>query len=285
MNGESAEKATIFAIILNVFLFAIKLAAGLLSGSLAVLSDALNSFLDIFSYIITYASVRLSNKGPDSDHPFGHRRAEPLAAILVAMFAGILAFEILKEAVQNMFMGEAAIQITDLTFGVLLICIVVKIGMFLFLGKEAKKNHSSSMEALSMDSRNDVFSTSIALGGIAGAFLGMPLLDDLAAILIAVYIFRSAYLMASKNIDYLMGACPDAETVAKIWNAAESVKGIKRVGGVRAHYVGDRIHAELDIVLSKKLKASKTHQIAEKVQTAVEAIARVERAFVHIDYE
>ena len=99
MNGESAEKATIFAIALNIFLFIIKLAAGLLSGSLAVLSDAFNSFLDIFSYIITYASVRLSNKGPDSDHPFGHRRAEPLAAILVAMFAGILAFEIQGPAV------------------------------------------------------------------------------------------------------------------------------------------------------------------------------------------
>lgn len=285
MDGKSAEKATLFAIALNAFLFIIKLAAGLLSGSLAVLSDAFNSFLDIFSYIIAYASVRLSSQGPDSDHPFGHRRAEPLSAILVAMFAGILAFEIFKEAVQNIFFGEVAINITDLTFAVLLICIIVKIAMFLFLGKEAKKHHSSSMEALSMDSRNDVFSTSIALGGVAGAYLGAPLLDDIAAILISLYIFRSAYLMASKNIDYLMGACPDSETIAKIWNAAESVKGIKRVGGVRAHYVGDRIHVELDIVLSRKLKTHKTHQIAENVQKAVEEIARVERAFVHIDYE
>ncbi len=285
MESNSAEKATLSAIFLNVFLFAIKLAAGILSGSLAVLSDAFNSFLDIFSYIIAYASVRLSSQGPDSDHPFGHRRAEPLSAILVAMFAGILAFEIFKEAIQNIFFGEAAIHITDLTFGVLLICIVVKIGMFLFLGKEAKRHHSSSMEALSMDSRNDVFSTSIALAGVIGAYMGYPLLDDLAAVLIAAYIFRAAYLMASKNIDYLMGACPDAETIAKIWNAAESIKGIKRVGGVRAHYVGDRTHVEIDIVLSKKLKASKTHQIAEKVQKAVEAIVMVERAFVHIDYE
>jgi cation diffusion facilitator family transporter len=201
------------------------------------------------------------------------------------MFAGILAFEILKAALENIFLGEATIDITNLTFGVLVVCIIVKIGMFLFLGKEAKKYNSSSMEALSMDSRNDVFSTSLALGGVIGAYFGIALLDDLAAILIAVYIFRSAYVMASKNIDYLMGACPDSETIAKIWNAAESVKGIQRVGGVRAHYVGDRIHAELDIVLSNKLKTHRTHQIAENVQKAVEAIARVERAFVHIDYE
>lgn len=285
MESNSAEKATLFAILLNVFLFIIKLAAGILSGSLAVLSDALNSFLDIFSYIIAYVSVRLSSQGPDSDHPFGHRRAEPLSAIMVAMFAGILAFEIFKAAIEAIFFGEPAIHITDLTFAVLIVCMVVKTGMFLFLGKEARKHNSSSMEALSMDSRNDVFSTSIALAGVIGAYLGAPLLDDIAAILIAAYIFRSAYIMASKNIDYLMGACPDAETIAKIWNAAESIKGIKRVGGVRAHYVGDRIHVELDIVLSKKLKAKETHQIAEKVQKAVEAIVRVERAFVHIDYE
>lgn len=285
MNDGSAEKATLLSIALNIFLFIIKLAAGILSGSLAVLSDAFNSFLDIFSYIIAYLSVRISGKGPDKDHPFGHRRAEPLSAILVAMFAGILAFEIFKEAVSNILFGEAAIQITDLTFAVLVICIIVKTAMFIFLGKEAKKHHSSSMEALSMDSRNDVFSTSIALGGVAGAFLGAPLLDDVAAILISLYIFRSAYLMAKKNIDYLMGACPDSETIAKIWNASKSVKGIKRVGAVRAHYVGDRIHVEIDIVLSKKLKVGKTHQISENVQKAVEAIARVERAFIHIDYE
>ena len=285
MKKKDTGHAGLIAFLINVFLFIIKLAAGLISGSLAIFSDAFNSFLDILSYFLAFLSIKIAQKGPDKDHPFGHRRAEPLAAFMVAIFAGVLAFEILKTAIANILVGEPALILTPLVFGIVIVSIVVKLAAYFYLKQKADSNLSSTLEAIAIDSRNDVFASSIVLLGVVGAYLSNPIMDDVAAIFIAFYIFYSGYSIARKNIDYLMGARPTTETMNKIKQSVKSIKGVKDLSGVRAHYVGDRVHAEVSIVLDKKLTPKKTHDIGEKVQKEVEKIELVSRAFIHIDYE
>ncbi len=285
MKREDAGHAGIVAFLVNVFLFLIKLAAGLISGSLAILSDAFNSFLDILSYLLAFFSIKVAQKGPDADHPFGHRRAEPLSALMIAIFAGVLAFEILKSAADNIILGEPILTLTPLVFAIVIISIIVKIGAYFYLKQKAKASLSSTLEALSIDSRNDIFASSIVLIGVVGAYLSSPILDDAAAIFIAIYILYSGYEIARKNIDYLMGARPPKEVLGEIRAAAKSVKAVKKFKDIRAHYVGDRVHVELSIVLPKNLKTKKAHDIGEQVQKAVEKVALVSYAFVHIDYE
>lgn len=284
MKKEDTGRAGLIAFLINVFLFIIKLFAGLLSGSLAILSDAFNSFLDIISYLLAFFSIKLAQKGPDADHPFGHRRAEPLSALLIGIIAGVLAFEILKAAMDKMLFGELALTLTPLIFGIVMLSIIVKIAAYFYLRQKAKASMSTTLEALSIDSRNDIFASSIVLIGIAGAYLDFPILDDAAAILIAFYILHSGYEIARKNIDYLMGARPPKQVMDEIKAAAKSVKEVKKIKEVRAHYVGDRVHAEVAIFLDKKLTPKKTHAIGEKVQKEVEKIRLVSRAFIHIDY-
>jgi len=285
MKKETAEEIGFIAFILNIFLFIIKLAAGLLSGSLAVLSDAFNSFLDSLSYLLAFFSIKLARQGPDKDHPFGHRRAEPLSAMVVAIFTGVLGIEILKAAAEDILIGETEVTITIFTFAALIISIIIKLGMYLHLGKKAKKYMSSSLEALSIDSRNDALTSSMALLGIGTAYAGIPMMDKIAAVGISLYILYAGYGIARENIDYLMGASPQKETITKLRDAAKSVAGVKCVPILRAHYVGDRLHVEASVVLSKKMAAQKTHEIGEKVQKKLEKVKRVARAFVHIDYE
>lgn len=285
MKKETAEGTGFSAFLLNVFLFILKLVAGILSGSLAVISDAFNSFLDSLSYLLAFFSIKLASRGPDKDHPFGHRRAEPLSAMVVAIFTGVLGIEILKTAAEDLLAGQDAVAVTSFTFAALLISIIVKIAMHLHLKRKAKECMSSSLEALSIDSRNDAFATSIALIGIGTEYSGIPMMDKFAAIAISVYILRAGYLMAKENMDYLMGASPPGETIMKLREAAKSVAGVKGVPILRAHYVGDRLHVEAGVVLSKKTAAKKTHEIGERVQNKLEKIKLVSRAFVHIDYE
>ena len=285
MRKEDTGRAGLIAFLINLFLFIIKLAAGLISGSLAIISDAFNSFLDILSYLLAFFSIQVAQKGPDRDHPFGHRRAEPLSAFMIAIFAGVLAFEILKTAVENILYGEPAITLTPLVVGIVVISIIVKLAAYFYLKKKADSGLSSTLEALAIDSRNDVVASSLVLIGVVGACLSAPVLDDVAAVLIAFYILYSGYSIARKNIGYLMGEKPPKETMDSVKKAATSVKGVKRLSGVRAHYVGDRVHTEISIVLDKKLTAKKTHDIGEQVQKEVEKIDLVSRAFVHIDYE
>ncbi len=285
MEAKDSGRAGLIAFVINLFLFLIKLFAGILSGSLAILSDAFNSFLDMLSYLLGFFSIRVASQGPDADHPFGHRRAEPLSALVIAIFTGILAFEILKAAADNLVFGAPTALISPLVFAIVVVSIIVKIASYFYLRGKADSSGSSTLEAMAIDSRNDIFASSIVLIGIAGVYFGQPLLDDAAAIFIAIYILYSGYLIARKNINYLMGASPDPEHLAEMWDAAASVKGIKRIPLLRSHYVGDKAHVEVGIVLTKKTKAQRAHDIGEKVQKKIEELPLVSRAFVHIDYE
>lgn len=278
------EKTAFIAFLTNVVLFILKITAAIGSGSLAVLSSALDSLNDIISYFVGYYTVKQASKGPDKDHPFGHRRMEPLAAMLIAIFAGILAFEILKTSLINLLNGAHALDIGLYTFAVLIITVIVKIVMYVKLKKDAETKESSAFEAMAIDSRNDVLSNTIAVIGVGGAYFGLIALDDLAAILIAIYIAYSGYKIAKKNFDYIVGAKPNEKTIDQIRKKAD-VRGVRSVGRVRAHYVGDRIHAEIVIILEKRTIGPESHDIAVRVQRSVESIKQVSHAFIHIDYE
>lgn len=271
------------AFFINIVLFALKVIAAVLSGSLAVLSSAFDSLNDIISYFVGYYSVKQASRGPDYDHPFGHRRMEALAGIVMAIFAGILSFEILRSAAMDFISEDHVVQITGFTFGVLILTVIVKLAMHIVLKKEADETMSTALDAMAVDSRNDVLSNTVAIIGIAGVYLGQMLLDDAAAVVIAVYIANAGYQMAKKNYDYIVGARPDASIMEAIRKNA-MVDGVKRVGDIRAHYVGDRVHAEIEIVLEKKLMGVESHKIGVKVQKSIESLKIVERAFVHIDY-
>ncbi len=277
-------RAALSAFLLDVVLFILKGAAAITTGSLAVLSSAFDSLNDVISNFLAYYSVRESGKGPDRDHPFGHRRMEPLAAMLIAILAGVLAIEILRTALFNILAGVSQVMITGFAFAVLAITICVKTFAFLMLRKNADKSDSSALEAMSIDARNDVMSNTVAIIGIAGVYYGFPLFDEAAAVVIAIFIGYSGYKVARKNFDYILGARPDDKTMAAIRKKAK-VEGVKKVKKVIAHYVGDRVHTEIIIKLSKNTDSMRSHRISEKVRKSVESIGKVTRAFVHIDYE
>jgi len=282
---DKETKVSLVAWLINIVLFAVKITAGLLSGSLAVLSDAFNSLTDIISYAIIFFAVKFSKQEPDADHPYGHRGAQPLAAFIVATFQGVLAFEILKTAISNLIFGEPAIAITAFTFGALLFSIVVKSLMSFFLEKFGKEFNSSSLRSISIDSRNDVLASIVAILGLIGVLMGDGLFDDGAAIIIALFILYSGYKMAKESMAYLLSASPPPELLREIKGTVEKVKGVKKVAKVSAHYIGDRVHAEIEVVIGAKVKPAEAHEIEVAVQEAAEKLELVESAFVHLDYE
>ena len=202
----------------------------------------------------------------------------------MAVFSGILAFEILRSASFNLFIEKHVVEITVYTFSVLLLTVLVKLVAYFHLKKKAQKTMSTALDAMAMDSRNDVLSNSVAILGIAGTYLGVLFFDDIAAIFIALYIAYAGYRVAKKNFGYVVGARPDEKTINAIIRKAK-VPGVKKVGRVRAHYVGDRVHAEVSILLGKKTKGPESHEMGVKVQKSVESLKIVSRAFVHMDYE
>ncbi|MBI2489927.1 MAG: cation transporter [Planctomycetes bacterium] len=266
----------------NAFLFVIKITAGITSNSLAVISDAVNSVTDIISSVVIYFAVKASAKQADEGHPFGHHRAEPIAGLIVAIFAGILGFEIFRTAVfQLVSLHEHNIGI--FTILALLISIGMKFIMSIYFKKTSHTINSPALLASSVDSRNDVYISATALVGVIGGFYGYPKMDDIMAILISFWIIYSGYKIGIRNIDYLMGRQPEAGIMEEIKAKACAVAGVLGIHDIRAHYVGNYIHVEIHISLNQHLTLTEAHEIGKNVQRAVENIESIHKAFVHID--
>lgn len=268
----------ITGILLSVLLFAMKSWAGIASGSIAVISDALNAFLDMLAYTAAYVSLRIQDAQADENHPFGHRRAEPLAGLLFAVFASVLGATILRDAVAGLFAPGTVRR--GLFPALLLVAgIVVKGGMAVGYYRGARATQSPVLRAGYIDSRNDVFSSAVALAG----YFGGGRIDDLAALAIGAWIVVSGVRVGLENIGYLMGEAPPAEVLASIRRTALAVPGVQGLNDVRAHYVGDQIHVEVHVEIDRALTLQAAHDIGVAVRRRLEAIDEVHEAFIHID--
>jgi len=279
---EIVKKATVLGIIGNIILFILKIIVGVIYNSIAVISDAINSFTDIVASIIVFISVKVSSKRADKEHPFGHARAEPIAGLIVAIFMGILGFEIIKVAVDRLISGDGIIKgiVPIIAMGFTL---VLKLFMYLYTGKVAKKVNSTALLAMGVDHRNDVLICIGVLIGLSGAYFGYSFFDPLVAILVGLWIIYSGFKVGMDNIKFLIGAAPSDELMMKIKDIALVVKGVKRIHDVKAHYVGVLLQVELHIEVVGSLTISKAHTIGKRVQNKLEKLESVDRAFVHID--
>lgn len=269
---------TRIGIALSVILFGLKLWASILSKSTALLSDALNSLLDVFSYSAIHISVNLQDKRADRNHPFGHRRAEPIAGFIIAIFAAILGATIIKDAFLGIF--EEHIVIRDIiAICVMFFCIASKLIIAIFYKITAKKHHSPALEASFVDSRNDVLASLLALLGM----LGGGYWDHIAGLLIGVWIIYSGWTLGCENLHYLMGHVPPGYVVQAIEKEALQVPGVKGINDVRAHYVGDVVHVELHIEVDESLNIREAHEIGITVRNRIEALMPIQKAFIHID--
>ncbi len=277
-----AFRATLINIIGNTSLFALKLTAGLLSGSIALISDALNSFNDIAAAIATFICVKISDKAADEGHPFGHNRAEPIAGLIIAVLAGILGFEMIREAIERILMGTKA-EVSLFTLLVPVVTMVTKGFMSWHFRKVGRMFNSPALTATALDSLMDVLVAVAVLVGIAGVKFGYGFLDPMAAFVISLWIIYTGYRIGLENIAYLMGQAPSPEMLEEIRRAALGVKGVKALDKVKAHYVGNFIHVEIHIEVNKDLSTLESHAIGEEVETRVESIGLIDKSFVHIN--
>lgn len=280
--NPTALRATVINISGNAGLFALKLAAGIMSGSIALISEALNSFNDIAASVATFICVSISDKRADEGHPFGHARAEPIAGLVIAVLAGILGFEVIRASVERL-LDDKTPEIGLFALLVPIVTIITKGAMSGYFKRVGSIINSPAISATAKDSLMDVFVAIAALIGIAGVRLGYPFLDPAAGFVISLWIMYTGYRIGVENIDYLMGKAPPPAMMNEIKSAALGVYGVKAINTVRAHYVGNFIHVEVHIEVDKDLSTLASHAIGKDVEKSVEAIRSIEKTFVHID--
>ena len=213
-----ANRVSFITIVGNVLLSVIKLLAGIIAHSNAMISDAIHSASDVFSTIIVIIGIKLSARKPDREHPYGHERMECVAAIVLSIVLFITGLGIGSTAVKNIASGSYnTLQIPGiLALAAAILSIVCKEGMYWYTRYNAKKIDSSALMADAWHHRSDAFSSIGALVGIAGARLGFPVMDSVASLVIFVFIVKAAYDIFKDAIDKMVDHSCDDKTEREI---------------------------------------------------------------------
>lgn len=255
---------------------------GLTFGSLALIADAAHSLADLLASVIVLVWGRLTFEGPDSGHPHGHERVEPLTALFVGATLVGLAFKILYDA------GMAVLEGPGIEFNiVLLFGLAFAIGdMLLVYWYTQKVNRdlgSPSLGALAKDALNDVYTTLAAVVGVFGAGLGYPMLDPLAGGLVSILVLREGIGIARENIDYLVGSAPPEQEVQAIRDAVLSHPDVAGIHDLRCHYVGPSVEAELHAEVPADFTLREAHDLETDLRNAVLDLPFVGDVHIHLD--
>ena len=202
-------------IVCNCLLFLIKLLAGTLSGSVSITADALNNLSDASGSIVTLIGFRMADKPADQHHPYGHARAEYLSGLGVAVLILFIGFELVKSSLEKIF-HPAAVTLTPLVAGLLLVSIAVKLWMTLFNRSLGKRIGSTALLATAADSRNDCIATAAVLGAALIERLLDLRVDGLMGLGVAAFILYSGFQLAKDTISPLLGENADPELREKI---------------------------------------------------------------------
>jgi len=257
---------------------ALKLAAGLLSGSLGVLSDAAHSGLDLVGAMLTFLSVRVSDKPADDTHTYGHAKIENLSAFVEAGLMLISCAWIIFEAIQRIVRQEAVVHHSIWPVLVLLTSIAVDWWRSRELGAVAREFKSSALAADAFHFASDIWSTLAVLCGLGLSWLGSELqvgwlsyADPVAAILVSLLILRLTWKLTRETSQVLLDAAP-IEIREKILREVANVEGVLAIEQARVRQAGSATFADLTVALPRSFTFEHTNEL---VQAATEAVQRV----------
>ena len=217
--------ASVTGLVCNLLLFAIKLLAGILSGSLAIIADAFNNLSDAGSVIVTLVGFKLSGAPADRDHPFGHGRMEYLSALAVAVLIIMAGFELATSAVDKIF-HPAAAQTSLLSVIILVVAILIKLWMAMFSHRIGKLIRSDALLAAATDSRNDVICTSLVLISTLISLFTDLALDGYIGLVVALFVIWSGFSVIRETISPLLGQAPDEQLIQDIEQTVLSYEGV-----------------------------------------------------------
>ena len=236
-------------IVLNLLLFAGKLAAGLLTGAISVTADAFNNLSDAATSVVTLLGFRLAGQKADAEHPFGHGRIEYLAGLIVSLAILVVGVELGKSSIEKILHPEDT-RLTALTAGILIASILVKLWMGWFNGALSKRIRSEALRAAAADSRSDAVATAAVLLGLAlSALLRVPL-DGWVGVLVALFVVKTGFISAKDTLNPLLGQPPDPEEVRAIEELILSFPPIRGIHDLVVHDYGPgrrmlSVHAEV----------------------------------------
>lgn len=254
-----------------------------LSGSAALYADAANSISDVVYSVFMVLGLWAALRPPDISHPQGHSRYEPMVGLAVTASMALAGFEAARNAISRYSSGSLSAITLDLPVLILLASALVKVGMYYSITRISRRILSPTLATTARDNLSDVLASLAAFVGILGSNFIHPLADPIAGLLVALWIFRNAFLAGRENLGFLTGRGAGREEVEVFISAVESVPGVIKVHHIMTDYVGPRLMVDLHINVDGSKTLSESHQIADAVIQKLESFPNVDRAYVHVE--
>jgi len=244
---------------------------GVLTGSLAILSEAAHSLVDVAATVMTYFAVRISGKPADAEHHYGHGKVESVAALAETALLFVLAFFVTWEAIRRLTGAEAhAVKATVGAFAVIAVSIVVDFFRARLLYRVAGETSSHALEADALHFSSDMWSSIAVLFGLAGIALGYAWADSASAIVVSVFIAIAGWRLGKRTVDTLTDTAP-AGAAQRVREIVRRIEGVVAINRVRARPGGSGLFVDLDVGISRTLPLDRVATIKDEVVRALTA--------------
>jgi len=285
-NEKLAMKVARNSIIVNVILSAFKLFAGIFAHSAAMVSDAIHSIADLISTVIVIIGIKLANKEADRTHPYGHERFECVAAIILAILIFFVGLGIGWSGIVNIISADYSYLIVPgiLALIAAIVSIIVKESIYWYMRSAAKKIDSSALMADAWHSRADGLSSIGSFIGIFGARIGFPVLDSVAAVIICLFILKTAINIFFDAISKMTDKACDEQTEAEIKQMILAHKSVIAIDNLKTRLFGNKIFVDVEISVLGTLSLKESHLIAQEVHDLIEKeFPKVKHCMVNVN--
>jgi len=267
----------------NILLAAGKLAFGILARSAALVADGAHSLADVLSDFGILFALKAANRPPDQNHPYGHHSFETLGAIIVAVFMLLTATLIARSAVINL-VEHRFLHPEWPALAATLVSVLAKEVMARYTFRVGRLTNSPALLANGAMHRSDAISSLAAAAGIGGAMMGWPLLDNVGALVISLFIFKMGIDLLRENVMALMDTMPETALVNQIDEAAQQVVGVQTVRSLHVRQRGSKYLVDIRIAVGPDHTIEVAHDIAHATEDLIrQRVADVARVFVHVE--
>jgi cation diffusion facilitator family transporter len=282
---QEKKNVALGSVLAAVFITGFKLIIGLMTGSLGIISEALHSGLDMVAAMITYFSVRVSDKPADREHNYGHGKVENLSALIETILLLVTCIWIIYEAVHRLTSGETKIEVTAWSYIVVVCSIVIDFTRSRALYRVAKKHNSQALEADALHFSTDIWSSTVVLFGlICYQFLGWYRADSIAALFVAVIVLFVSYQLGRRSIDVLLDKSP-INTTKTVHEILKLHPEVLKYHGLKARTAGADTFIKFNVHFDPELSLREVHEVCDKIEAEIKKQVVRSEVYIHAEPE
>jgi cation diffusion facilitator family transporter len=278
---SSVSRVLLRVLFLNLLVAVAKITLGLVSGAVSVLSDGFHSLTDMASNVVALVGVKMAQQPPDAEHPYGHRKFETMASIGIVLFLLLVIVQVLWTAGERL-LSTTAPSITPVSFAVMGSTFLINLGVVIYERRAGYRLSSEVLIADSQHTRSDLLTSAAVIGALVGVKLGYPLLDPIAAIVVAVFIGHASWNIFHETSRILADEIViAAEDIRRVVQSVPEVLGCHQI---RSRGSADHVFVDLHVWMDANMRLQDAHHVSHIVKDRIMArYPQIKDAIIHIE--